>query len=134
MAALFSPEWVNQLKDAWNAEPEVKDKLAEINFSSMICAGFKDDENPLMYFKVENGECVEAGAWSDQSADWDMRAAKEEWLKWTKEPLNMAGMGMAVTTGKLKFKTGDFGAMIKDPRMAGPFVKSFGLMTQIGGE
>ncbi len=25
MAELFSDEWMNQLKDAWNAEPEVRD-------------------------------------------------------------------------------------------------------------
>lgn len=34
-------------------------------------------------------------------------------------------------TGKLKFKEGDYKAMLKDPRMANPFVKSFGLMQQI---
>ena len=45
-----------------------------------------------------------------------------------------ASMGMAVTMGKLKFEKGDFGAMIKDPRMATPFVKSFALMGAIGGE
>jgi putative sterol carrier protein len=134
MAELFSAEWANQLKDAWNAEPEVKDKLAEINFSSMITAGYKDEENPRMYFKVDNGECVEAGEWSGQTPNWDMRASKDDWLKWTKKELGMGGMTMAVTTGKLKFKAGDFKAMIKDPRMAGPFVKSFALMTQIGGE
>ena len=36
------------------------------------------------------------------------------------------------TTGKLKFVKGDYKAMLKDPRMAGPFVKSFGLMQRIG--
>jgi len=41
---------------------------------------------------------------------------------------------MAFTTGKLKFKVGDYKAMIKDPRMANPFVKSFGLMQQIGAD
>ena len=29
MAALFSDAWMNELKDAWNDEPEVKDKLAD---------------------------------------------------------------------------------------------------------
>ncbi len=28
MAELFSADWMNQLKDAWNAEPEVRGKLA----------------------------------------------------------------------------------------------------------
>ena len=43
----------------------------------------------------------------------------------------MTGLGTAFAMGKLKFKSGDFKAMIKDPRMAGPFVKSFALMKQI---
>ena len=47
------------------------------------------------------------------------------------KPLTMTSMGMAVTTGKLQFKTGDFKAMIKNPSMEGPFIKSFGLMTKI---
>jgi hypothetical protein len=40
----------------------------------------------------------------------------------------MAGLGMAFTTGKMKFQTGDYFAMIKDPRMAMPFIKSFSVM------
>ncbi len=43
-------------------------------------------------------------------------------------------MGVAVTTGKLKFATGDYASMIKNPKMAGPFIKSFALMSEIGGE
>ena len=43
----------------------------------------------------------------------------------------MAGLGTATMTGKLKFKTGDYKAMIKDPRMAGPFIKSFTVMGRV---
>ncbi|MBO1927801.1 SCP2 sterol-binding domain-containing protein [Thiomicrorhabdus sp. 6S2-11] len=132
MADLFSEEWMNQLKDAWNSEPEVKDKLAEINFSSTICCGFKGDNSPTGVFVVENGECVRAGSWNGESADWDMRADTDNWKKWMKKPLGMTSMGMAVATGKLKFNSGDFGAMIKNPSMAGPFIKSFSLMSKIG--
>jgi len=53
-------------------------------------------------------------------------------MKWIEKPLSMASMGLAVTTGKLKFAKGDFGSMIKDPRLAGPFIKSFALMSKIG--
>ena len=134
MAVLFSAEWMNELKDAWNNEPDVKDKLAEIGFNSVICCGFKDEENPRGVFVVENGECVRAGAWADEAADWDMRATHKDWMKWVEKGIGMMGMGTAFATGKLKFKVGDYGAMIKDPRMAGPFVKSFGLMKQIGAE
>jgi hypothetical protein len=35
---------------------------------------------------------------------------------------------MAYTTGKMKFAVGDYSAMLKDPRMAGPFIKSFSVM------
>ena len=134
MAELFSEECMNQLKDAWNADPEVKDKLAEIGFSSVITCGFKDEAKPRGAFVVENGECVRAGAYSDEQPNWDMRADRKDWMKWVEKGLGMAGMGMAFTTGKLKFLSGDFKAMIKDPRMAGPFVKSFSLMQKIGAD
>ena len=61
-----------------------------------------------------------------------MRADLGDWLKWVEKGIGM--MGMAFTTGKLKFKTGDYKAMMKDPRMANPFVKSFGLMQKIGAD
>jgi hypothetical protein len=43
----------------------------------------------------------------------------------------MTGLGLAFSTGKLKFKKGDFKAMISDPRMAGPFIKSFAAMGRV---
>lgn len=131
MAQLFSDEWINALKDEWNNEPEVKDKLAAINFSSTITCGFKNEEKPRCVFIVENGEAVSAGLYNGETADWDMRADEDNWNKWAEKPLNMASMGLAVTTGKLKFVTGDFAAMIKNPSMAGPFIKSFALMANI---
>lgn len=134
MAELFSAEWMNQLKDAWNGEPEVRDKLAEIGFSSVITCGFKDEDQPRGVFVVENGDCVRAGDFDGETPDWDMRASRKDWMKWVENGLGMAGMGAAYAMGKLKFKSGDFKSMIKDPRMAGPFVKSFGLMQQIGAE
>jgi putative sterol carrier protein len=134
MSALFSDEWMKQLMDAWNAAPDVKDKLAEIGFNSVICCGFKDEENPRGVFVVENGVCVRAGDWNGEAADWDMRADMNDWLKWVKKGIGMMGLGTAYATGKLKFKVGDYKAMMKDPRMAGPFVKSFGLMQQVGAD
>ena len=134
MAELFSDTWMNELKDAWNADPEVSGKLAEINFSSVITCGFKDEDQPRVVFVVENGECVRAGSYDGEEPNWDMRADRKDWMKWVQKGLGMTGMGMAFTTGKLKFLSGDFKAMIKDPRMAGPFVKSFALMGKIGAE
>lgn len=134
MAKLFSAEWMTQFKDAWNADPEIKGKLAEIGFNSTIAWGFKDEENPRGFVVVENGECVSAGEWSNESLDWDLRADLADWLKWIQKGIGMMGLGAAYTTGKLKFKTGDYKSMIKDPRMAGPFVKTFGLLQAIGAD
>lgn len=134
MAELFSDNWINELKQAWNDEPAVKDKLESIEFSSIITCGFKDEENPRCVFTVENGKATYAGEWKGEVADWDMRAKQNDWMKWVEKPLSAAGMGMAFTTGKLQFRTGDYLSMIKDPRMAGPFIKSFSLMSQIGAE
>ena len=83
---------------------------------------------------VENGECVQAGSYAGEQPNWDMRADRKDWMKWVEKGLGMTGMGMAFTTGKLKFLSGDFKAMLKDPRMAGPFVKSFSLMQKIGAD
>jgi putative sterol carrier protein len=134
MAELFSDAWMKELMGAWNGEPEVKDKLAEIGFSSVITCGFKGEDQPRGVFVVENGECVSAGSYNGETPNWDMRADRKDWMKWVEKGLGMTGMGMAFTTGKLKFLSGDFKAMIKDPRMAGPFVKSFGLMQKIGAD
>jgi len=136
MAQLFSADWMNELKDAWNNEPEVCEKLAEIGFDSVIYCGFKNEDNPRGIFVVEKGICVRAGAWTagDPEANWDMRADLKDWLKWVENGIGMAGMGIAFATGKLKFKVGDYKGMLKDPRMANPFVKSFGLMQLIGAD
>ncbi len=131
MSELFTADWMNALKDEWNNEPGVKDKLAEIGFNSVITCGYKNEEDPRGVFIVENGECISAGDWDGETPDWDMRAAPNDWRKWVTKGIGMAGMGMAYASGKLKFKTGDYGAMMKNPKMAGPFVKSFGLMKNI---
>lgn len=132
MAKLFSDAWINELKDAWNNDPEVSDKLADIDFCSKIACGYKGDHQPTCIFIVENGKAISAGPYDGQEPDWDMRASASDWMKWVETPLSMTGMGMAFTTGRLKFEAGDFKAMIKTPSMAGPFVKSFTLMNKIG--
>ncbi len=132
MAELFSDEWMKTFKDTWNAEPEIRDKLAEIGFDSVICYGFKDEDDPRGFLKVEQGECTSAGSWDGGEMNWDLRADKENWVKWIDKGVGMTGLGMAYTTGKLKFKVGDYKSMVRDPRMAGPFIKSFSVMGKVG--
>jgi hypothetical protein len=134
MATLFSDDWMKSFQSVWNNEPALKDALAQIDFNSAIGYGVRGEDKPRGFISVINGEVTDAGSYSDQDLNWDIRADEKHWDKWLNSGIGMAGMGMAVTTGKMKFKTGDFKAMIKDPRMAGPFVKSFALMAAIGGE
>ena len=63
--------------------------------------------------------------------DWDLRASRDTWEGWRKSPPGMMALGMAYTTGKLRFVKGDYLAMLKNPDMAAPFVRSFGVMSSV---
>jgi hypothetical protein len=80
---------------------------------------------------VKNGQAVDAGAYNGETLNWDLRADPEDWEKWFKKGLNMMGLSGAYMQGKLKFLVGDYGAMIKDPRMVNPFLKSFSVMGDV---
>ena len=131
MADLFSDEWMKSYMDAWNNEPELSDALAKIDFDSVIGYGFQGDDGPTGVITVEKGKVTAAGAYNGETLSWDIRAKPANWEKWLSKGVGMAGLGMAYTTGKMKFVVGDYMAMVKDPRMAGPFIKSFGVMGTI---
>lgn len=128
MAELFSDEWMKSFMQQWNAEPELSDALAQIGFNSVIGYGFPDDAQPRGVITIENGKATSAGLFSGEALSWDLRCTPDQWKKWMTDPPGMMKLGMAFTTGKIKFKVGDYGAMLKDPRMAGPFIKSFTVM------
>ena len=131
MADLFSDEWMKSFMDAWNNEPELSDALAKIDFDSVIGYGFQGDDGPTGVITVEKGKVTAAGAYNGETLSWDIRAKPANWEKWLNKGIGMAGLGMAYTTGKMKFVVGDYMAMVKDPRMAGPFIKSFSVMGTI---
>ena len=128
MTELFSDEWMKGFMARWNNEPDLSDALAEIGFNSVIAYGFDGEDDPRGFVRVENGKVTEAGVYSGGQVNWDLRASPDNWQKWMEKPPGMMGLGMAYTSRKLKFKVGDYTAMIKDPRMAGPFIKSFAAM------
>lgn len=128
MAALFSDDWMVDFGNAWNDDKDLGDALAKIGFSSVIGYGFDGEAAPRGCIKVEGGYVVSAGAYAGQPMNWDLRASPADWEKWCKNGIGMMALGLAYTTGKLKFKVGDYGAMIKNPAMAGPFIKSFSAM------
>lgn len=131
MADMFSGDWMAGYQEAWNSEPDLSDELAKIGFNSVIGYGFDGDADPIGVLTVENGKAVSSGAYSGEELNWDLRASADNWQKWMAKPPGMMGLGMAYTSRKLKFNKGDYGAMIKDPRMAGPFIKSFAVMGKV---
>ncbi|MDJ0806347.1 MAG: SCP-2 sterol transfer family protein [Gammaproteobacteria bacterium] len=131
MAELFSDDWMKGYMEHWNAEPELSDALEQIGFNSVIGYGFDGDEQPTGVLTVENGKAVDAGSFAGQEMNWDIRASEEQWRKWMAKPPGMMALGMAFTSRKMKFMVGDYSAMIKDPRMAGPFIKSFSVMGRV---
>jgi len=128
MAELFSDEWMKSFMEQWNAEPELSDALAQIGFNSVIGYGFPDGDKPVGVISIENGKAVAAGGYNGETLSWDLRATPDQWQKWMSKPPGMMGLGTAFATGKIKFKVGDYSGMVKDPRMAGPFIKSFSVM------
>ncbi len=131
MAGLFSEQWMQGFMAQWNAEPELCDVLAQIGFNSVIGFGFDGDSAPNGVLVVENGRVVSAGPYENQALNWDIRCSQKQWEKWIASPPGMMGLGTAFATGKVKFVVGDYGAMIKDPRMAAPFLKSFSVMGKV---
>ena len=79
MAELFSEEWMNNFKEAWNSEPDLADALSKINFESVIGYGFDGEQNPRGVIKVEGGRAVAAGAYNGEELNWDLRASEENW-------------------------------------------------------
>ena len=131
MADLFSDAWMKSFGEEWNNEAELSDALAKINFESVIGYGFRKDEKPIGVLVIKDGKVTSAGAYNGETMNWDLRASAESWNKWMAKGIGMAGLGMAYMGGKLKFQVGDYSAMIKDPRMAKPFIKSFSVMGRV---
>ena len=128
---LFDDAWMEKYKDEWNKDPYLAKHLNEIKFSSIIAYGFPDEEKPRGCIVVEDGYVVEAGSYDNHEVDWDLRARENHWREWIQREVGSTGLGLAYTTGKLKFIEGDYKSMIRNPNMASPFIKSFSAMSRI---
>jgi putative sterol carrier protein len=131
MSDLFSVSWMDRFKEEWNKEPELSDALEKISFNSVIGYGVDGEDKPRGVIKVENGKVTAAGDYAGESLNWDLRASEDNWKGWFNKEIGAVGLGTAYTTRKLKFESGDYAAMIKDPRMAAPFIKSFSVMGRV---
>ena len=130
MPELFSADWAHKYKDLWNKNEDLVNQLGSSDFCSVVAFGVDGEESPRVVLTVENGLIVTAGSPNGESLNWDLRATPQEWDALVDKPPGLMKLGLAYTSRKLKFKTGDYALMIKDPGLSTAFVKCFALMGQ----
>lgn len=131
MAELFSNEWAQDYMDAWNADEEIISTLENAGFNSVVAFGFQDEDDPSFVMTIEKGRVVSTKKKPQEGISWDIRATKDNWLSLVSNPPGLMKLGMAYTSRKMRFKKGDYATMIRDPHLAGAFVKSFELMAKV---
>jgi len=131
MADLFSTEWAQAFKDAWNADEEITTSLERAGFNSVVAFGLPDNDAPSFIMTIENGTISAINTASTDDIKWDIRATVDDWISLIVKPPGLMKLGIAYTSRKLRFRKGDYATMIKDPSLAGAFVKSFALMGKV---
>jgi len=132
MSELFSEEWAQAYMNAWNADQDIINTLESAGFNSVVAFGFpEDDDDPSFVMTIENGKVVSTAKKPKNEINWDIRATKDNWVSLVSKPPGLMKLGMAYTSRKMRFVKGDYATMIKDPRLAGAFVKSFALMGKV---
>ena len=131
MSELFSEEWAHAYKLAWNNDDEITSTLRAAGFNSVVAFGLQDEDESRFVMTIENGLITSLRNQPEELIDWDIRASQENWLALVAKPPGLMKLGIAYTSRKIRFKKGDYATMVKDPNLAGAFVKSFGLMSKI---
>lgn len=131
MAQLFSDAWMKQFAKAWNNDPKMVMPLANAQFSSNVAYGFTGEEKPRGIIVIKNGKVEHAGLYADEPLNWDLRASFENWRIWLESGFGLSRLGPAVAMGKLKFVTGDYRKMIRNPATSAPFLRHFVIMSEI---
>ena len=130
MPELFSAEWAVKFKELWNSSDGIVNQLKRYGFNSVVAFGLVDEDQPRCVLIVSEGQLVSVGVPTSEAIVWDLRAKAEDWKSWMEKPPSLMKLGLAYTSRKLKFKKGDYAAMIKDPGLSGAFVKCFDIMAK----
>lgn len=131
MAELFSAQWATAFMQVWNSDTDITDMLKNAGFNSVVAFGYQDEDDPRFYMSIENGKIVSVEKKPENAIKWDLRANNDFWLTLLTNPPGLMKLGIAYTSRKLRFKKGDYATMIKDPSLAGAFVKCFALMGKV---
>lgn len=132
MSELFSDDWAKAYMDAWNADDDITLILKNAGFSSVVGFGFpEDDDDPSFVMTIDKGFVVSTEKKPQDVINWDIRAKKDDWISLIAKPPGLMKLGIAYTSRQIRFKKGDYATMIKDPNLAGAFVRSFVLMGKV---
>ncbi|RMG51462.1 MAG: SCP-2 sterol transfer family protein [Gammaproteobacteria bacterium] len=126
---LFSEQWAERFVRLWNGDEGLVSSLADKGFCAVVAFGLTDEPLPRCHFEIERGNLGRIGAGGRQP-DWDVRATPDRWAAWLEHPPGLLSIGMAYASSELQFFRGDYITMIKDPAMAGPFVKCLELVSR----
>ena len=132
MAELFSNEWARAYMDIWNSDHDITSTLSAAGFNSVVAFGYQDEAAPRFVMTIVNGHVVSVGAKPADEIKWDLRAGRDFWQGLLSKPPGLMKLGIAYTSRKLRFNKGDYATMVKDPGLAGAFVKCFALMGKVG--
>jgi len=131
MAEMFSREWARVYMDIWNSDHDITTMLGSAGFSSVVAFGYQDEAAPRFVMTIENGQVVSVDAKPADEINWDLRAGPDFWTGMLSKPPGLMKLGIAYTSRKLRFNKGDYATMVKDPSLAGAFVKCFALMGKV---
>jgi hypothetical protein len=131
MADLFSAEWATAFMQVWNSDKDITGMLKDAGFNSVVAFGYQDENDPRFYMTIDDGMIVSVEKKPQDAIKWDLRANKDFWLALLVNPPGLMKLGIAYTSRKLRFKKGDYATMVKDPSLAGAFVKCFVLMGKV---
>ncbi|VAW79749.1 hypothetical protein MNBD_GAMMA12-2253, partial [hydrothermal vent metagenome] len=106
----------------------IAQELGKSNFNSIVAFGVDGEDAPRIVLTITNGKIISVGGYNNELLNWDLRASLDEWGLLVTKPPGLMKLGLAYTSRKLKFKKGDYAAMIKDPSLSTAFVKCFSLM------
>ena len=131
MTRLFNEDWMKRFQFEWNRNTHQAQTAEPHNAHLTIGYGFPEEGSPRGCIVLKNGQITEAGQYQGQLLDWDLRAKELHWKDWLNRETGSTSIGLAYTTGKLKFLSGDYWQIIKNPSIKQSFIKGFSVMGRI---
>ena len=131
MEVIFSAAWAKRFSSKWNSSTEIVSQLAAAEFDSVVAFGYIDHPLPEVIFEINHGRIIHSDQYAsgtDLVPAWDLRANLAQWEKWRGNGPGISGLGVAVASRQLQFMVGDYRKMIRQPLLAGPFLKFFSFL------